>query len=75
LIARSDASSASNLVPLLKGVGLLMYEPLRFTDREAEQDLPREVPAMCALARLVALLHPLSPLGRGIGAVVTVRWD
>ena len=57
------------VVPLLKGLGL-MYETLGFAGREAKQDLLSEVPTMYALARLAALLRPLSPLGRGIGAVV-----
>ncbi len=56
------------VVPLLKGLGL-MYETLGFAGREAKQDLLREVPTIYALARLAALLRPLSPLGRGIGAV------
>ncbi len=58
-------------VPMLKGLGKF-YEVLGDSGDVARRDLLREVPPMYAMARMAALFRPLSPLGRGVAAMVAV---
>jgi hypothetical protein len=59
------------LVPMLRGIGG-MHDVLRRSGGQAERDVLRAAPPIYVMARVAGLFRPLSPLGRGIAAGVSV---